>query len=62
MNDEKILEFKPKQDTSKVFECGCGSQSFFLVYGGPIQCRGCEEIKALRWISQRKDGTDGNER
>lgn len=53
-NDDegKVLEFKRKAD--KVYECVCGSQSFFMFEGGEIQCRSCEETKRQRWYIPEK--------
>lgn len=56
-DDPKVIDFnglKKKRDMTQAYQCACGSQSFYLIDGGDIQCRSCEEVKKPRWIDPSK--------
>lgn len=53
-----INEFRQKKP-EWVFECPCGSQLFFLLHDGTIECRSCKHIReTIEWVyrAQRKSG------
>jgi hypothetical protein len=42
---------KPEPEKQYCFECGCGCQDFWLMFGGTVECKDCgwTQIKAV-WI------------
>jgi hypothetical protein len=53
-----ISDFQTKKP-EWVFECPCGSQIFFLLYDGMIECRSCKQVKErIEWTFRKGEAPE----
>lgn len=51
MGDVTRLDPFRQRKPEFVFECPCGSQHFYLVHDGCIECRSCKRIvEKIEWV------------